>query len=279
MRCHRRASDHLPLRLGNRRAQDAAINALAELEPEPRGAYTGSMGWIEPGGDAAFNVLIRTLEWHRGSTRARLGLGSGLVVDSEPSNEWAECRLKGAFVERERQSFDLIETMRFDPHEGLLELPRHLDRLAASAEALDFRFDRIQSGNTFDAHRLLHLAGKRGRQDALKERLLRAYFTEGEPIGEPQTLVRLSTEVGLDTDELTATLASDALTREVRADEDEARALGINGVPFFVFAGRYAVSGAQPPEVLLRVLERTIEESVPSAKLEEGAACGPEDCA
>ena len=60
----------------------AAIEALARLEPEPRGAYTGSMGWIEPGGDAAFNVLIRTLEWHRGAAKARLGLGSGLVVDS-----------------------------------------------------------------------------------------------------------------------------------------------------------------------------------------------------
>jgi predicted DsbA family dithiol-disulfide isomerase len=149
----------------------------------------------------------------------------------------------------------------------------------AAAEGLDFRFDRIQSGNTFDAHRLLHLAGERGKQDALKERLLRAYFTEGEPIGEPQALVRLATEVGLDTDEVAATLASDALSREVRADEDEARALGVNGVPFFVFAGRYGVSGAQPPEVLLRVLARTFEESVPSTKLEEGAACGPEDCA
>ena len=93
----------------------AAIEALAELEPEPRGAYTGSMGWIEPGGDAAFNVLIRTLEWRGGATKARLGLGSGLVVDSVPSDEWAECLLKGDFVRREAQDFDLIETMGFDP--------------------------------------------------------------------------------------------------------------------------------------------------------------------
>src|SRR6185503_8358417 len=62
----------------------------------------------------------------------------------------------------------------------------------AAAEGLRFRFDRIQSGNTFDAHRLLHLAGERGKQDALKERLLCAYFTEGEPIGEQQTLLRLA---------------------------------------------------------------------------------------
>ena len=124
----------------------AAIEALRRLEPEPRGAYTGSMGWIEPPssrrpGDAAFNVMIRTLEWARGAHRARLGLGSGLVVDSKPSDEWAECMLKGAFVERERQKFDLIETMRFDPHDGILELERHLDRLGASAAELDFRFE------------------------------------------------------------------------------------------------------------------------------------------
>ncbi len=148
-----------------------------------------------------------------------------------------------------------------------------------AAEGLEFRFDRIQSGNTFDAHRLLHLAGERGKQDALKQRLLCAYFTEGEPIGEQQTLLRLATETGLDTDEVSATLQSDAFAREVRDDEDQARSLGINGVPFFVFAGRYGVSGAQAPDVLLRVLERTHEESGAPVDFVDGAACGPEDCA
>lgn len=82
----------------------AAIQALGQLEPEARGAYTGSMGWIEPNGDAAFNVLIRTLEWQKGTTKARLGLGSGLVVDSVPSNEWAECLLKGVDLATTSQS-------------------------------------------------------------------------------------------------------------------------------------------------------------------------------
>jgi predicted DsbA family dithiol-disulfide isomerase len=154
----------------------------------------------------------------------------------------------------------------------------HMTEVGA-AEGLEFRFERIQSGNTFDAHRLLHLAGESKKQDALKERLLRAYFTEGEPIGEPETLVRLAAEVGLDTDEVVATLESDSLAREVRTDEEQARDLGVGGVPFFVFAGRYGVSGAQPPEILLRVLERTHEAAVPSTEFEDGAACGPEDCA
>jgi para-aminobenzoate synthetase/4-amino-4-deoxychorismate lyase len=134
----------------------AAIDALTRLEPEPRGAYTGSMGWIEPHrygdpGDAAFNVLIRTLEWHGGSTKARLGLGSGLVVDSEPGNEWVECLLKGDFVRREAQDFDLIETMGFDPSEGIVELERHLDRLKNSADDLDFQFDRHAARNELQA--------------------------------------------------------------------------------------------------------------------------------
>jgi predicted DsbA family dithiol-disulfide isomerase len=149
----------------------------------------------------------------------------------------------------------------------------------AAAEGLDFHFERVQSGNTFDAHRLLHLAGERGKQDALKERLLRGYFTEGEAIGEPEALTRLAIEVGLDTDEVVATLAGDSFTREVRADEDQARSLGISGVPFFVLDGRYGVSGAQPAEVLVQVLERVSRADTSSVDLADGAACGPDDCA
>ncbi len=134
----------------------AAIEALRQLEPEPRGAYTGSMGWIEPNrsgdaGDSAFNVMIRTLEWHQPSAKARLGLGSGLVVDSKPSNEWAECLLKGDFVRRQGQDFDLIETMRFDPSEGIVDLDRHLDRMRNSATDLDFQFDRHAARNELQA--------------------------------------------------------------------------------------------------------------------------------
>jgi len=129
----------------------AAIGALRQLEPEPRGAYTGSMGWIEPGGDAAFNVLIRTLEWRLAERKARLGLGSGLVVDSNPSDEWDECLLKGDFVRREAQDFDLIETMRLDPSEGIIDLDRHLDRMRNSAADLDFKFDRHAARNELQA--------------------------------------------------------------------------------------------------------------------------------
>jgi predicted DsbA family dithiol-disulfide isomerase len=149
----------------------------------------------------------------------------------------------------------------------------------ARADGLEFRFDRARPGNTFDSHRVLHLAAERGVQDAVKERLLRAYMTEGEPIGEPEALVRLAAEVGLDADAVRAMLASDTYATEVRADEREASELGISGVPFFVLGGRYAVSGAQPADVLLRALEQAWNDArVRPVAVAEGAACGPEGC-
>jgi len=129
----------------------AAMLALRQLEPEPRGAYTGSMGWIEPGGDASFNVLIRTLAIADGQPAARLGLGSGLVVDSQGGNEWAECLAKGAFVTAAQPGIDLIETMRFDPRDGVLELDRHLERLRQAASALGFRYNRHAARNELQA--------------------------------------------------------------------------------------------------------------------------------
>jgi len=130
----------------------AAIEALRVLEPEARGAYTGSMGWIDPNGDAAFNVLIRTLELSDDAPEiARLGLGSGLVVGSEMQQEWAECLLKGEFVTAARPAFDLIETMRFDPDAGVIELDRHLDRLHDGAERFEFLFDRHGARNELQA--------------------------------------------------------------------------------------------------------------------------------
>ena len=134
---------------------------------------------------------------------------------------------------------------------------------AVAAEAgLDFRFDIARPGNTFDAHRLLHLAADRGVQGALKERLLRATFTEGAPIADHGTLARLAVEVGLDDDEVRAVLATGRYADEVRADEAQARAFGITGVPFFVVDRTYGVSGAQPSDVLLQLLTRVPHRSL-----------------
>ena len=145
---------------------------------------------------------------------------------------------------------------------------------------IDFRFDRAISGNTFDAHRLLHLALDRGVQRDLKARLGRAYFTDGDPIGEPDTLRKAAVDVGLDPPEVDEVLAGDAYADAVRADIATARELDVTGVPFFVADGRLGLSGAQPPETLLKVLERAWSERTPAIEAVEGAdACGPDGCA
>src|SRR5438552_529404 len=108
-----------------------------------------------------------------------------------------------------------------------------LTQLAAQ-EGLAFDFGKSRSGNTLDAHRLLHLARERGVQDDVKERMFHAYFTEGEAIGDPETLLRLVSETGIPAADARAVLGSDAYAEDVRAEESEARELGINGVPFFV---------------------------------------------
>jgi predicted DsbA family dithiol-disulfide isomerase len=145
---------------------------------------------------------------------------------------------------------------------SVAEAERMIGRItdAGRGEGLDLRFDRARPGTTFDAHRVIRLGRARGVQGAVKERLLRAYMTEGEPIGDREALARLGGEAGLDATEVRDMLAGDGQAREVRADEDEARALGIGGVPFFVLAERYAVSGAQPAELLLDALTQAWSE-------------------
>jgi predicted DsbA family dithiol-disulfide isomerase len=153
----------------------------------------------------------------------------------------------------------------------------------AAAEGLELRFDRAVAANTFEAHQLVHLAAEHGVQDQVKERLLRAYFTEGEPVGDRAALVRLAAEAGLPADEAARTLEEGRYASAVRADEVEAGALGISGVPFFVVDRRYGVSGAQPPAQLLQVLTRAWEETRPALTMAGGedaaGACGPDGCA
>ena len=127
-----------------------AMEIIADLEGEQRGAYTGSIGRVAPDGRAEFNVAIRTLVLAEGESVARLGLGSGIVADSIADDEWRECLAKGEFVATAGR-FDLIETMRFDPREGIAELDRHLGRMKRSAEALGFGFDRHDARNELQA--------------------------------------------------------------------------------------------------------------------------------
>jgi len=154
------------------------------------------------------------------------------------------------------------------------------DRLiqVARGDGLAFDFERIRSGSTFDAHRLVHLGQQRGLQDAVKERFLKAYLEEGALMSDKGTLSRLASEAGLDEGEVVDVLASDLFAQAVRDDEDAARQLGISAVPCFVLDSRFAVSGAQSPQVLLSALHQAWSELDASPVLEEGAVCGPDGC-
>ena len=127
-------------------------------------------------------------------------------------------------------------------------------------EGIDLNFDQIKwTPNTFDAHRLIWLGEKQGRQIEVVDALFRAYFQDGKNIGDHAVLVELAAEAGLDADEARRFLASTDAVSDVDEEESVGRSLGIDGVPFFLFAGKYGVSGAQPAEVLADVIQQVVD--------------------
>lgn len=130
----------------------------------------------------------------------------------------------------------------------------------AMQEGLEYNLDRAKPGNTLDAHRVIHYAAELDRGDAMKERLLEAYFRDGEPIGDVAVLQRLAVGVGLDSESVGAVLHTEAYRDAVRWDESRARALGITGVPFFLLNESIGVEGAQPRDVILDALNRAYGE-------------------
>jgi predicted DsbA family dithiol-disulfide isomerase len=127
----------------------------------------------------------------------------------------------------------------------------------AAQEGLEYHFEKARGGNSFDAHRLIHLAAAHGKQAEAQERVMRAYFTDGVPIGDREALIGLGEELGLE--DARAALESDDYADAVHEDEVLAQRIGIQGVPFFVLNRRYGVSGAQPADVLVQALEKAGE--------------------
>lgn len=148
----------------------------------------------------------------------------------------------------------------------------------AAVEGLEYHFENTRLTNTFLAHQLIHLAAEHGQQDAMKERLLLAYMSEGQNVGNLDTLAKLAQEVGLDGSEVRATLESGKYADDVRQDEAQAQALGISGVPFFVLGGKYGVSGAQGAEVLRGALDQVWAETHPAPLTLLGSANEAEGC-
>ena len=135
---------------------------------------------------------------------------------------------------------------------------------------MEYDFDKAIINNTFDAHRLLHLAKEKGLQNELKERLFRAYYTEGKDTADTDTLVQLAGEVGLDEAEARKVLEQHLYEQEVSTDQYQAFQIGVQGVPFFVFNNKYAVSGAQSPEIFAQVLNKVWAEEKPALIVEQG---------
>ncbi len=171
-------------------------------------------------------------------------------------------------VEVEWKSFQLMPFIETDPGLSVNELLVREKRIpleqaqqmneqitrAGAAEGLTYDFDRAVVANTFNAHRLIKLAASTGKQDAVVDGLFRAYFSEGRNVDDLAALAEVAVAAGMDREEVTAALGGERYAEEVERDIGEARALGIDSVPFFVFDRTYAVVGAQPREVFMQAL-------------------------
>jgi predicted DsbA family dithiol-disulfide isomerase len=149
-------------------------------------------------------------------------------------------------------------------HKGIsaAQAQEMLDRVTgvAAGSGLQYRFDHLRHTNTVKAHELLHFAKEQGRQAETAERLMSAYFTEGRHLGRQDELVALAADAGLDPDAARDALESGRYLPAVRADQAQATAYGINGVPFFVVDGKYGVSGAQPAEAFSQIIRQVWSE-------------------
>lgn len=159
----------------------------------------------------------------------------------------------------------------------------HVAQMAAQA-GLTYDFSKSVVANSFNAHRVAHLAKKHGLGDAAEEALFRAYFTEGRNIDDAQTLIELGTAIGLNAEEVKQTLESNSYADDVKHDIAEAQYIGVRGVPFFVMNRKYAVSGAQEVAVFNDTLTKAFngwqqENPKPAFDIIEGESCGPDgDC-
>jgi predicted DsbA family dithiol-disulfide isomerase len=185
-------------------------------------------------------------------------------------------------IEIQWRSFELSPEMKTDPSKNTYEYlaekkgwtldytKKVHDQLTERAReaGLEYNFDSVVPANSFNAHRLSHLAAKHQLQNEMEERLFAAHFTEGKNIDDEETLVQIGTETGLPEDEIREMLQGNEFSEEVEKDKYAAHQVGVQGVPFFVFDNKYAVSGAQPSEMFLDTLKKAYREFNEGNKLE-----------
>ena len=149
----------------------------------------------------------------------------------------------------------------------------------AAAVGLEYHLETTRTGNTFDAHRLIHLSATKGLAGEAQERFMHAYFTDNEPIGDHETLVRLATAIGLREARVREVLAGDEFADAVRTDQATAREYGARGVPFFVLADAVGISGAQPVELFRRALDQAWASTHPLQLVTDSAGGADDICA
>lgn len=158
------------------------------------------------------------------------------------------------------------------------EMERNVAAMAAS-EGIDFQWQKANSGNSFNAHRIIHLAQSKGLGNEAKEAFFHAYMTEGLAIGEREVVEEIASRIGLDNAEVEYVLDTDELADFVRHDEKIAHEqLKVTGVPFFVFDQKLALSGAQPREVFLQALQQAQSASTEQIEQTDAAQCNEEQC-
>ena len=196
----------------------------------------------------------------------------GVVWHSFQLDRNAELVDEGAQIDRIAAKYGASREQMAAQHERMAQ--------DAAAVGLDFQWERLRGGNSYDAHRLIHLARALGREEEVTERVMRGWYTEGEAIGDHETLVRLATEAGLEETAVRELLAGDDHGIDVRTDLALAAQIGITSVPTFVLDQKYGVSGAQPVEVLLDSVRKVWElqgtepEPVAEAGGCDGGCCG-----
>ena len=154
----------------------------------------------------------------------------------------------------------------------------HVSAIAKQV-GLNFNFDKAVVANSFDAHRLSHLAKKYNKQNELEEKLFVAYFSEGKNTADHETLLQIATELEIDKIEASEVLKGDAFANEVHQDVEQAMQIGVRGVPFFVLNQKYGISGAQESDTFLQALHKAYDETkLIDLADNDSAVCGPDGC-
>lgn len=177
-------------------------------------------------------------------------------LENQIKKEWRSFQLDPKAPQQyDRNIYQILASKYDQTEERAKDMSMNVVMMAANV-GLDFNMDALQPTNTFDAHRLIHYAKSVGKQDEMKEMLFKAYFVQGEHIGNSKTLIQLSEKAGLDKGEAFRVLDSDQYAEDVQEDIKAAQTIGIQGVPFFLINKKYGISGAQPVASFIKVFEQ-----------------------